>query len=372
MSRFNDLVARLLTKQLDHFQQQLVALVALRSMVDQHDTERLRKSDCLEVCVVHKSQNGKDFAVRIGEPLFAPHGESANCLISTPSHNSRARPMTRNPSPLFLWGDTEPLVYPHHVKTFDLPKDGPVDYAQWEHPQETPKEITQSAVNQLRQVLSPGDFAIDIGAHTGDTTLPIALATGPTGLVLALEPNPYVFPVLAENARLNPSKARIDARNIAATQSDGQFVFHYSDRDYCNGGFKTQQKWPLFRRRHPLQVEGRDFYYLLKTEYPNWLPKLKYVKVDAEGYDLKILESIRPILSERRPTIACEVFRKLVASERFAIYDFLEDLGYDVAQFEPRTNQVGPPLPRQAMTKSKHFDLLATPRPPRLPRRRAA
>ena len=52
----------------------------------------------------------------------------------------------------------------------------------------------------------PGDAAIDIGAHTGDTALPVALAVGPQGAVFALEPNPFTYKVLIANAGLNREK----------------------------------------------------------------------------------------------------------------------------------------------------------------------
>lgn len=265
--------------------------------------------------------------------------------------------MPRNPSTLFVRDSSEPKVYPSHVRCFQLAGEGEVEFAQWQRPEPELSELNQSVVDSLREVVGPGDFALDIGAHTGEWTVPLALAAGSTGLVLAIEPDPCLFPVLAENARLNPSKTSIDARNLAVSDTDGQF--------------QVPQGWPLFRRRPPLQVEGRNLYYMLKTEFPSWLPKLKYVRIDAEGHDFKILESIRPILSERRPHIACEAFGKLLASERLAIYDFLDHLGYNLTnKGAPRAN--APALPRQAAGKLKNLELLAMPRPPRPPRRFAA
>ncbi|WP_442481496.1 FkbM family methyltransferase [Aeoliella sp. SH292] len=256
------------------------------------------------------------------------------------------------------------------LKSFELSKDGHIDYAQWQHPKETQKTMTQAMVDAVRQFVNPGDLVIDIGAHTGDTTVPMALATGPSGLTLALEPNPYVFKILSKNASLNPEKTRIDALNFAATKQDGKFTFHYTDGMYCNGGFKTQQKWPLFRRRHPLLVEGRNFNYILKTKYPQWLKKLSYVKVDAEGYDLKILQSLLPTISERRPVIRCEVFRKLVARERYELHDYFTGLGYDVVRYLGIEEGPGEKLSRREMTATKHFDIVAMPKAVKL--RRAA
>lgn len=256
----------------------------------------------------------------------------------------------------------------YQIKQFDLERTGRVEYAQWQHPKETQKSISQPMVDAVGQFVSPGDLVIDIGAHTGDTTVPMALATGPTGLTLALEPNPYVFKILSKNAALNRDKTRIDALNFAATADDGQFTFHYTDGMYCNGGFKTQQKWPLFRRRHPLLVEWRNLNYLLKTKYPEWLSKFTYLKVDAEGYDLKILQTLLPTISERRPVIRCEVFRKLVASERYALHDFLTHLGYDVVRYLGIETGPGDYLDRSEMTAAKHFDIVALPRAIKLAR----
>lgn len=251
--------------------------------------------------------------------------------------------------------------YGCEVHQFQLPREGLVEYAQWLHPYDTPKIMTQQSVDAVRWFVAPGDFVIDIGAHTGDTTVPIALAAGPSGCTLALEPNPYVFKVLAVNAELNPAKTRIVAKCWAATQDDGQFVFHYSDASFCNGGFKSQQRWLLYRRKYPLTVQGRNLLKVLRTEFADWLPKLSYVKIDAEGYDRAILESILPILRDSHPIIRCEVFRKLVARERYELFDLLARAGYRVYRFQDEADPLGRPVERRDMTRQKHFDILAVP-----------
>jgi FkbM family methyltransferase len=119
--------------------------------------------------------------------------------------------------------------YGCELRDFVLAREGHVEFAQWRHPYDRPTILTQAAVDALRQFISPGDFVIDVGAHTGDTTVPMALAAGAAGCALAVEPNPYVFKVLGKNAALNRKKTHIVPRCCAATERDGKFVFHYSD-----------------------------------------------------------------------------------------------------------------------------------------------
>jgi len=248
------------------------------------------------------------------------------------------------------------------VYDFQLPADGFVQYAQWLHPSDSRKEISQAEVDGLRQFIKSGDFAIDIGAHSGDTTVPIALAAGRTGCVLALEPNPYVFEVLEVNSTLNRGKTNIQPRCFAATETEGDFTFHYTDASFNNGGFRSAQRWKLFRRRYPLQVKGLNLLKVLRAEFAAWLPKLTYVKVDAEGYDRAVLETILPVLRESRPVIRTEVFRKLLASERHALHNLLTSAGYDVHRYEGGAAPRGRRLELADMTAEKHFDLIAMPK----------
>jgi FkbM family methyltransferase len=251
--------------------------------------------------------------------------------------------------------------YGYDVRQFRLPHDGLVEYAQWGHPYDIPKQILQDAIDGLRQFISPGDFVIDIGAHSGDTTVPMALAAGASGCTLAIEPNPHVYKVLAANAALNATKTNIVPRCFAATQEDGDFVFHYSDASFCNGGFKSQQRWRLYRRKHPLTIRGKNLSRMLHGDFADWVPKLTYIKVDAEGYDRAILASILPILRDRRPVVRTEVFRKLLATERYALFDLLAGLGYHVHKLAADAEPIGELLTRRDMTREKHFDVLAIP-----------
>lgn len=266
------------------------------------------------------------------------------------------------PVPFAEWG--------YEVQDIELSREGVVQYARWRHPCDRSAPLTQADVDGLRQFIRPGDLAIDIGAHCGDTTVPMALAAGSSGLVLALEPNPYVFDVLRKNAMLNRERTRIAPLCFAATETDGAYVFQYGDASYCNGGLPVRRRWNPWRRKYPLTVTGHNLLRFLREDYASWIPRLSYVKVDAEGADRAILESILPILRETQPVIRTEVFRKLSSSERHVLFDLLTGNGYELFRYEGGAEPCGRAMDRRQMTAEKHFDMLALPRQGRA--RRAA
>jgi FkbM family methyltransferase len=250
--------------------------------------------------------------------------------------------------------------YPTEVTQVSL-EDGPIRFARWRHPAEREKTVTQESVDALRAFLRPGDVAIDIGAHTGDSTLPIALAVGRAGAVFALEPNPYVFKVLELNASLNVASTRIVPLMFAAMPADGEFDFEYSDEGYCNGGF--HQSISAWRHGHfsKLRVQGRNLLEHLRAAYPEALPKVRFIKIDTEGFDRTVVETLAPLLKTSRPYLKTEIYKHLSDEERSAYFDDLRALGYLCFKCGDVELQ-GEPLRRHSdLSKWRHFDVFAVP-----------
>jgi len=264
--------------------------------------------------------------------------------------------------PYFLGLQPGPKTYGYKLKRFDLPNDGPVVYAQWLHPSETEKEIAEPSVDALRKFLSPGDVAIDIGAHTGDSTIPMALAVGKQGCVVALEPNRYVFPVLQKNAELNPDKTSIVPLPFAATREDGEMEFRYSDAGYCNGGrFEGMSKW-LHGHAFKLKVQGRNLQAFLQANYPALIPRIRYIKTDTEGYERIVLQSLVQLIAQCKPYLRVEVYRKLDDAQRRALFRTIAQLGYAVRRIASEADYSGETLGEQDMNKWRHFDVFCVPR----------
>jgi FkbM family methyltransferase len=263
--------------------------------------------------------------------------------------------------PYFLGLQPGPKTYAHKLKKFALPRDGIIDYAQWLHPHETEKEITQQSVDELRTFLSPGDVAIDIGAHTGDSTVPIALAVGKTGCVFALEPNRYVFPVLKKNGGLNAAKTNIIPLMFAATPEDAELQFQYSDSGYCNGGrFEGMNKW-LHGHAFKLAVQGKNLQAFLKKTYPELVHKIKYIKIDTEGYESVVIRSLSDLISQCKPFMKVEVYRKLDNPQRRALYQSIAAYGYSIHKIAENGSYCGEILAEQDLSKWRHFDIFCEP-----------
>ncbi|MGC1201740.1 MAG: FkbM family methyltransferase [Candidatus Acidiferrales bacterium] len=256
----------------------------------------------------------------------------------------------------------KPRTYGFEVRSFDLPVDGRIEYAQWLHPSETPKTIRQEDVEELRKFLSPGDVAIDIGAHTGDSTLPMALAVGPSGAVLALEPNPYVFPVLEKNSQLNPSKTRIVPLMFAATPEDSELDFEYSDAGFCNGGrHEGISRWK-HGHAFTLRVRGRNLAAVLARDYSDLVPRLRYIKVDAEGYDATVLSTLTKLIANTRPYLRAEVFKATTAPQRERLFRMVVDLDYTIHRLENEARYLGQELNERDVMNWPHYDIFCVPR----------
>ncbi len=253
-------------------------------------------------------------------------------------------------------------TYGHRVDRFQLEKDGEVEFANWEHPHCAPKSVTQEGIDALREFLKPGDSAIDIGAHIGDTTVPIALAVGGKGCVFGFEPNPKVYQILKVNAGLNLGQMRIIPLPYAASENSCKLTFTYSDSGLCNGGeHRGLSRWK-HAHAFEIEVDGLNAEKLLREQYPDEVKKLKYVKTDAEGGDLYVLQSIAGLIDEFRPFIRSEVYKHTTAEQRRDLFQFFLERGYSVYEYE----EAGPTLKGKALSledvqQAAHYDIFAVP-----------
>ena len=64
-------------------------------------------------------------------------------------------------------------------------------------------EYSEGEIDLFRQLLRPGDVAIDVGANIGALTVGMARLVQPGGAIVAFEPQRTIFDILCNNLRLN-------------------------------------------------------------------------------------------------------------------------------------------------------------------------
>ena len=255
----------------------------------------------------------------------------------------------------------KPKHYTYEMHDFDLGGGTIIHYAQWLHPRESKKSITVEIVDAYREILNEGDFCIDIGAHTGDSTLPIALAVKKTGCVLALEPNPYVYHVLEKNAKTNRQITDIRTMMVAASNKEGFLEFEYSDSGFCNGGRHEGISVLAHGHAFKLMVFCVDIEKELREDFSDLLPRLKFIKIDVEGFDLYVLRSMINIIKTYRPIVKAEVFKKTDRKYRLELLSFFQELDYSIYKIAEEPIKSGPLLTEENLEEWKHYDILCLP-----------
>lgn len=228
--------------------------------------------------------------------------------------------------------------YGIRIDEHDCGEFGVVQYAQWLNPDffidwEGCKRMwlfNELHVKALRRYISPGDTVIDIGAQVGYVMMPMMLATSPGGTVLAFEPNPEAFAVLKENARLNQHRSKIMVFDKAITEQEGRFTFHYT-KSHTNGGFVTSGARGIGTAgcTEPLEVEGVELRSFLEREHIT-LERVSFIKIDTEGYDRKVLQSIGWLINQFRPVLRVEFFFDSSEAEKGELWEVLSSLGYKI------------------------------------------
>lgn len=224
--------------------------------------------------------------------------------------------------------------YSSTVQSFDLAKDGKVEFANWDNPLVKPTIITQEMIDFFRKFIKEGDLVIDIGANIGDTTVPIALAAGAKGLTIAFDPNPLVFKILTDNTKLNTGKQNIHPYRFAITRQPEEFYYVSSEASFGNGGISPTKESRHGKFVYPEKIKGIMLQEFLEEKYPDMAPKLSFIKIDTEGYDKEIIKSISGLLKKYKPVVIAESFGKSSNSDKAELFDVLDKLGYLVFYFE--------------------------------------
>ena len=169
---------------------------------------------------------------------------------------------------------------------------------------------------------------IDVGANVGFIILPIARRLDNDATVLAFEPIPSTFIQLTKNIDLNDLNL-VKAKNFAVGRFDEDLIF--SDA-HTSSAVSSE----FF---HKVDLEGDS---TVKVKCVNFqtvvgsLGRIDLLKLDAEGMEYEILDSIRVSLNQRKVLkILVELNHKAghLSENSLRVVDLLQANGYELKRF---------------------------------------
>jgi FkbM family methyltransferase len=175
----------------------------------------------------------------------------------------------------------------------------------------------------MKQRLQPGSIFFDIGAQAGYHTMYASSLVGPSGRVFAFEPAPVNLAHLKQHLLMNrlTNTFVIDA---AVSDVNGVSYFDCADSSVA-GHLSTAGALEVRTISLDQEIDSGA------------LPEPDYIKIDAEGAELSILEGARKMLRRRYPTISLETHQWLpqFATIRQDCKRLLLELGYQLSEADP-------------------------------------
>lgn len=154
----------------------------------------------------------------------------------------------------------------------------------------------------VQRVLRPGMTVLDIGAHHGLYTLLASKCVGRNGRVIAFEPSPRECKRLAKHVRVNRCRnAEIESCALGKESGEADLFVVNGFRDWGNSLRPPAVPDATQRVRVPLRR-------LDDVLAERGVGKVDFIKLDAEGSELAVLQGARRLLQAApRPAILVEV-----------------------------------------------------------------
>jgi len=156
-------------------------------------------------------------------------------------------------------------------------------------------EFSESEVEIFRQLCGAGDIVVEVGANIGTHTMVLAQFVGNTGRVYAYEPQRIIFQTLCANMALNNIE-NVECFQVALADAPGHILF--PDIRYDIAGNFGAVEMDKFAAGNKIPVARLDD--ALEA------PRLKLIKIDAEGMEHKVISGATGLIGRHRPFLYVE------------------------------------------------------------------
>jgi FkbM family methyltransferase len=175
----------------------------------------------------------------------------------------------------------------------------------------------ESSSREIFSILSrSANAVVDIGSYTGIYAL-VAAKSNAKLKVIAFEPNPDLFSALKQNIKINSVK-NCAIEPFALDSEPGQAFLYLNHDVHTSIGSLIQSS--SAGKKILVNKTTLDIY--CENEK---IENIDLMKIDAEGYELNILQGSKFIIGNSVPIILMESLTKESLASQ---YDFLSKLGY--------------------------------------------
>ncbi len=152
----------------------------------------------------------------------------------------------------------------------------------------------------LLRFLKEGSTFIDVGAHIGFYSMLTSHLVGGKGKVYSFEPTPWTYELLQKNTF---NLMNVLAINAGVSDIDGEITF--SDYGPGYGAYNSASKEGTMLKFKPQKITAKiinlDTFFGKNSIIPD------FIKLDAEGFEHKILDGLSETLRSTRPLITLEM-----------------------------------------------------------------
>lgn len=182
---------------------------------------------------------------------------------------------------------------------------------------------------------NPG-LVLDIGANIGTYSIPLSKKF-PDFFFCTFEPIKFIHDVLEKNVKIN-NIPNIKLFNIALS-NESKFDLIYRLPHFCGniGANSLNQNIAKMRLKEYIKIEPKLEPELIEMKKLDDLKlnNIQMIKIDVEGFELKVLEgAVKTLKRNKYPPIMYETWQDAwYSGQRMRILEFLKEIGYSCNLF---------------------------------------
>ncbi|MEW6773309.1 MAG: FkbM family methyltransferase [Bacteroidota bacterium] len=182
--------------------------------------------------------------------------------------------------------------------------------------------------NKLLSLIRPGIYFIDVGANNGFLSMKAFIKADGNIRIYSFEPDKINFQKIAHHLEINPE---IEVHAINAALGDSEYFVKLTMPTNDNsGGIRIINKSKNIQSDNDsIPVHTLDDYIFTDKK----IERADLIKIDVEGYELKVLKGAIKTLSEFQPTLFIEWDNNNLISQENSVYElftFLKEFNYTI------------------------------------------